>query len=122
MKGKIEEIKMPDAIRKYNEGMLGVDLPDWKVKKYRISIRSKKWYFCAFSRCLDVIMVNAHELYKICTTDESKLDLLEFRCVVTSCLLREGAHNHGSRSFKGVRVPKAARLIGDHIMQRTTGK
>ena len=62
MKGKIEEIEMPDVIRKYNEGMLGVDLSDWKVEKYRISIRSKKWYFCAFTHCLDVIMVNASEL------------------------------------------------------------
>ena len=49
-----QSVMMLNCIAKYNEGMLGVDLSDWKTQKYRIGIKSKKWYYSIFTHALDV--------------------------------------------------------------------
>lgn len=41
----------------------GVDLFDATIAKYRISIRSRKWYWCLFSWVLSALAVNAWKLY-----------------------------------------------------------
>ena len=60
-----KSVLMPDCVAKYNEGMLGVDLADWKIQKYRVGIKSKKWYFSIFTHALDVALVNAHAIYNL---------------------------------------------------------
>ena len=37
-----QPVQVPKSITKYNAGMLGRDLADWKTQKYRVSIKSKK--------------------------------------------------------------------------------
>ena len=37
-----KSVLMPDCLAKYYEGMLGVDLADWKTQKYRVGIKGKK--------------------------------------------------------------------------------
>ena len=59
-------------IAKYNVGMGGVDMSDWKVEKYRCAIKSKKWYFFIFTHCLDVAVVNTSILYNLGNTDDKK--------------------------------------------------
>ncbi len=126
-KGGKQQIDMPQIISQYNSGMLGVDLADWKTQKYRISIKGKKWYFTLFTHCLDVVMVNCHELYKIVTTDKNPMDLLEFRCYITSCLLKtecsQKPHGRAKPNVSATcRIPTMVRSLGHHILQRTTGK
>ena len=115
-------VNMPDAIKKINSGMPGVDLSDWKTQRYRIAIKGKKWYFCLFSHMLDVAIVNAHELYKIVTQDEKKMDLLDFRTFITTCLMKEMGSvrpGHSSR-VSGSSLPKRLRVNDNHVIQRTT--
>ena len=49
-----QPVQVPKCITEYNAGMLGVDLADWKTQKYRVGIKSKKWYFSLVTHCLDV--------------------------------------------------------------------
>ena len=40
-----QPVQVPKCITEYNAGMLGVNFADWKTHKYRVGIKSKKWYF-----------------------------------------------------------------------------
>ena len=79
---------MPDCVAKYNEGMLGVDLADWKTQTYHVGIKSKKWYFLIFTHPLDVSVVNAHAIYNLMHERSEQVDLFNFRAEVTLCLLK----------------------------------
>ncbi len=118
----IDELNMPFAISKYNAGMLWVDVSDWKTQKYCTGIKGKKWYFCLVTHCLDVSVVNSHEFYKLVSSDAKKLDLLEFRCHITSCLLKEEGSNLPSNSASRIAsVSVDARRTGKHFLERTEG-
>ena len=62
-----KSVLMPHCVAKYNEGMLGVDLADWKTQIYRVGIKSKKMVFfdfyscfgCCSCQCLCYIQPNA---------------------------------------------------------------
>ena len=71
-------VQQPYLIHSYNRSMGGVDHLDWLVQKYRISIRSKKWYFPLFTNAVDVVICNAWILH--CKTHtKPSLSLLDFR-------------------------------------------
>jgi len=79
-------ISQPQVITKYNKFMGGVDHLDWLVQNYRMGVRSKKWYFNFFTKCLDVALVNAWILHS--TVAEKPTTLLSFRCYVTRSYLK----------------------------------
>lgn len=56
---KMVQVPRPSLIGKYNDSMGGTDLMDQNVARYRIAIRSKKWWWCIFSWMLDISMNNA---------------------------------------------------------------
>ena len=58
-------VQIPKLVKSYNAGMGFVDQLDWNVGKYRVGIRSKKWYWCLFTNLLDITVVNAWILYNI---------------------------------------------------------
>ena len=54
---------MPYATHKYNKCMGGTEQQDQNVNKYRISIRTKKWWWALFSLGIDVAIQNSWLLY-----------------------------------------------------------
>ena len=71
------EISQPFMVKHYNQTMGGVDRMDHNVDKYRISIRSKKWWWSLFAFCADVSIQQAWHLYRTTPAAETKpLDLL----------------------------------------------
>ena len=59
-------ISQPNVIAQYNKNMGGVDRMDQNINNYRISVRSKKWWWPLFAFCLDSIMHNAWQIYRRC--------------------------------------------------------
>ena len=113
-------VMMPDCIAKYNEGMLGVDLADWKTQKYRVGIKSKKWYFSICTHALDVALVNAHTIYNLRERHE-QVDLLNFRAEVTLSLLKmDTPSKPAGRGRKVVHLPQ--RVLKHHIERTPGGK
>ncbi len=114
-------VQVPYCVTQYNAGMLGVDLADWKTQKYRITIRSTKWYFSLFSHCIDVAVVNSHIIYNMMQEQKNKIDLLKFRTLVTTTLLRLDTGSKPQRQgVKMVPLPEDIALVGgNHILERT---
>jgi DNA excision repair protein ERCC-6 len=76
-------ISQPNLIHQYNSNMGGVDRMDQNISQYRISIRSKKWWWPFFAYCLDVAMQNAWLIYRQTASHRQlPLDQLEFRRTV----------------------------------------
>lgn len=70
----------PAVISEYNKYMGGTDRMDEDVGKYRIGIRSKKWYFTLITYLIDVAINNAWILSKIYANDFIPITSnLEFR-------------------------------------------
>lgn len=74
------DITQPYVVSQYNKYMGGVDRMDQNIATYRISIRSRKWWWPLFAYLLDVAMQNAWIIYR--QTEGARrrqLDQLEFR-------------------------------------------
>lgn len=59
------EIPQPYLIGQYNKNMGGVDRMDQNIATYRISIRSRKWWWPLFAYMVDVAMQNAWLIYRL---------------------------------------------------------
>ena len=57
-------ILQPNLINTYNKHMEGVGHHDWLLQKHTIAIRSKNWYWCLYTRIIDMELVNASILYR----------------------------------------------------------
>ncbi|XP_050497860.1 piggyBac transposable element-derived protein 3-like [Diabrotica virgifera virgifera] len=79
--------------------MGGVDRCDQNLSLYRISLRSKKWYFPLVAHCIDVALQNAWQLHRQRGGD---LDQLRFRRRVATTLLlqnkKKETHSKGHKS------------------------
>ena len=74
------KVDQPNVIKLYNKFMGGVDRCDQNVSAYRISIRSKKWWWALFVWIPDMVMQNAWLLYRNTKAPEDdNLDQLAFR-------------------------------------------
>ncbi|CAG4988189.1 unnamed protein product [Parnassius apollo] len=58
------KITCPRVIKEYNAHMGGVDLLDSFIGRYRISMRSRKWYLRIFYHLLDMTVINSWLVYK----------------------------------------------------------
>jgi len=73
-------VSQPNIVRVYNGTMGGVDRADQNVSLYRITMRTKKWWWPLFAHVIDLMMQNAWLLYrKTPSYHEKPLDLLGFR-------------------------------------------
>ena len=79
-KGRID-IKQPHCIKKYSEGMGGVDRLDQNIVTYMIVHRSKKWRWPIFYFCVDLCANNAFQIYRHQKVNpgQKPLNLLRFR-------------------------------------------
>lgn len=77
-------ILRPCVIGKYNSSMSGTDLMDENISRYRIGLRSKKWWWCLFTWLLDATLQNAWVLHK---RAGNKLTQLQFRREIVKAYL-----------------------------------
>lgn len=59
-----KQLDCPAIVREYNKFMGGVDTLDASLGRYKIKLRSKKWYIRIFYHLLDVTICNAWLLYR----------------------------------------------------------
>lgn len=82
-------ISCPNIVQIYNKHMGGVDLLDGLIGRYKIKIRTKKWYMRLFYHLLDVTLVNSWIIYKktmLSRNEKHVLNLAEFRSEIAYCL------------------------------------
>ncbi|KAL8585552.1 hypothetical protein ACOMHN_046212 [Nucella lapillus] len=87
------QIEQTDLIKVYNTTMGGVDRADQNINTYRITMRTKKWWWPFFAHALELVMQNAWLLYRRTDAQNAEsLDLLAFRRrVVQVYLMRHAA-------------------------------
>lgn len=100
---KQTSIVCPKIIKEYNAHMGGVDLMDSFLGRYRIKMKSRKWYIRLFYHLLDMAIINSWVLYK--QSNEGKelktLSLADFRTDLADSLCKygpSGAHKRGRPS------------------------
>lgn len=114
-------LPQPYLIKHYNQTMGGVDRMDQNVEKYRISIRSKKWWWPVFMYCIDLAVQQTWHIYR--ATDaglRQPLDLLGVRRALVTVLLAQGRTPAVSPGRPRGRMRPLSRRIPDHI--RLDGK
>ncbi|GBP44061.1 Chimeric ERCC6-PGBD3 protein [Eumeta japonica] len=77
------------ATKEYNAYMGGVDLIDTFIGRYRIGMRSRKWYLRIFYHSLDMTVINSWLVYKYLKRNEapsSILNLCHYRLELTEVL------------------------------------
>ncbi len=70
------DVNQPKMIGEYNQSMGGTDRMDQNIGKYRISIRSKKWWWSIFTWLLSATASNAWLLFRVSNPDVPFLDFL----------------------------------------------
>ncbi|KAF5925172.1 piggyBac transposable element-derived protein 1 isoform X1 [Diceros bicornis minor] len=88
---EIPQISQPAIVKLYDECREGVAKMDQIISKYRVRIRSKKWYSILVSYMIDVAMNNAWQLHRACNPGAS-LDLLDFWRYVAHFYLEHNAN------------------------------
>ncbi|XP_037700656.1 uncharacterized protein LOC119540783 [Choloepus didactylus] len=84
-------ISQPSIVKLYDEYRGGIAKMDQIISKYRVRIRSKKWYSLLVNYMIDVAMNNAWQLHRACNPGAS-LDLLDFRRCVAHFYLEHNAN------------------------------
>ncbi|XP_045706653.1 LOW QUALITY PROTEIN: piggyBac transposable element-derived protein 1 [Phyllostomus hastatus] len=87
---EISQISRPSIVELYDECREGVANMDQIISKYRVRIRSKKWYSVLVSFMVDVAMNNAWQLHRACNPGAS-LDPSDFRRRVAHAYLEPSA-------------------------------
>ncbi|KAF0308538.1 PiggyBac transposable element-derived protein 2 [Amphibalanus amphitrite] len=115
--GKVD-VPQPRLLSTYNDGMGGVDIHDWHLSKYNIAIRGKKWYWCLLTRMIDMTVVNAWLLHKVCTPNgKAQLSQVEFRREIAISYLRSSSRNSACLPTSPALVPQSMRYDGiGHLM------
>lgn len=110
-------IDQPNLIHVYNNTMGGTDRADQNISQYRISIRSKKWWWPLFAFLLDAAMNNAWLLHRRCPSHENDpLDQLSFRRrIVDVYLRRHRVDRRVGRPLKGTVPRSTAKRVLDEI-------
>lgn len=104
------QVPQPSIVSTYNENMGGTDRMDQNIGQYRMSIRSKKWWWPLFAAMPDIAMQNAWLLYRL--TNSPKMDLLSFRREV--CMLYFRRYSQNKRNPIG-RLPIGMRQVRQHL-------
>ena len=102
--------KLPEMVDDYNHHMMGVDRMDQMMSYYSFQRKSIKWWRKVFFWVMEVMVNNAHVIYKAHTTTSRKLTMKEFRRELAVELCRNVV-----RSETGV-------LCHDHTLERLHGR
>lgn len=84
------EVSFPAIVKQYNVHMGGVDLLDSHIGRYRIKMRSRKWYMWLFYHLLDIAIINSWLLYRRCNEGNKTMSLLDFRIELATTLCSIG--------------------------------
>ncbi|KAF2888104.1 hypothetical protein ILUMI_18069 [Ignelater luminosus] len=103
-------VSQPNVIFMYNKYMGGVDRMNENIDKYRVCIKSKRWWWVLFTFCLDTAVHNAWQLHRKYTSENTKLDYLHFRRIVVQAYLQL----YGTSAVGGGR-PKTPKAIGSRV-------
>lgn len=93
------DIPCPNLVKEYNRHMGGVDLLDGLIGRYKIRMRTKKWYLRLFYHLMDVTIINCWLLYRKIRRDrkETYLPLAQFRAELAYCLCNQGTPSTSKR-------------------------
>lgn len=105
----ISSVSQPFVIGQYNKYMGGVDRMDQNIHNYRISVRSKKWWWSLFAFCLDSCMHNAWQYYRL-QPNCRKTDFLQFRRTVVQVYLKKYARSISTRGRPKLSKPLQERI------------
>ncbi|KAG5896127.1 hypothetical protein JTB14_011872 [Gonioctena quinquepunctata] len=121
-------VPRPFLIKEYNAHMGGTDLMDENLSRYRIGIRSKKWWWPIFTWFIEVTVTNAWQIH---WKSGGKLMQFEFRREIATCYLtsyrtisKPGGRPRTSKSSVSLnRVPDDIRYDGmSHLVVETLKK
>jgi len=90
---RILDVNCPAIIKDYNRHMGGVDLLDSLIGRYKIRMRTKKWYMRIWYHLIDVTVVNAWLLYRrveVLNGRKPTMSLFDFRLNVSYSLTKVG--------------------------------
>lgn len=102
-KSKIE-VSCPFVVTEYNRHMGGVDLLDSLIGRYKIKMRSRKWYIRLFYHFIDLTVVNSWLLYKRVKEEQNlpmQFELADWRKNIAYSLTKSGdfKNQRGRRSI-----------------------
>ncbi|KAH9631151.1 hypothetical protein HF086_001086 [Spodoptera exigua] len=108
------EITCPKIIKDYNAHMGGVDLMDSFLGRYRIRVKSRKWYIRLFYHMLDMATINSWVLYKKANKNRSQklMSLADFRSELANTLCL----------YKSSEIVRRGRLSTQSIDREIRGK
>ena len=113
-------LTQPLVIKKYNEGMGGVDLMDRLIGSYRPRVSAKKWWWTLFLNVLNVSISAAWRLWEICNPKEKKTHI-QFRRHIALILLVSG--NDALKEVSNrtpASLPRDIKVDGkDHVASQT---
>lgn len=104
-------VSQPYVISAYNKYMGGVDRMDENIDRYRISIRSKKWWWAPFAFCIDTSIHNAWQLYRKNAEQATQMDFLQFRRTIVQVYLKK----YGNPVIGGGR-PKSSKELQSRVL------
>ncbi|XP_036928329.1 piggyBac transposable element-derived protein 3-like [Acanthopagrus latus] len=113
-KRSMDKVRQPKCIQDYSTQRGGVDLHDQCVSRYRVNIRSKKWWWPCFSWALSsaigkqLVLLQSFRSWK-----SGEKDLLSFqRLLAQTLLLHYGTKpsRQGRRSLMAVAITDATRF------------
>lgn len=95
-------IDCPKIVKEYNAHMGDVDLMDSFLGRYRIKVKTRKWYIRIFYHLLDVAIINSWVLYKSVETKKGLeprklMNLAEFRTELADVQRTYGAVSEPTR-------------------------
>ncbi|KAK7110131.1 hypothetical protein V1264_014056 [Littorina saxatilis] len=108
--------------------MGGCDRMDQNIAKYRVSIRSKKWWWAIFSFCLDLCVQQTWHMYRATPASEYiPMDLVAVQRAIADIYLKRSHaaarlelpnHPVGRVAKLDRRIPPAIRCDGlDHLVE-----
>ena len=116
----IVNVPQPHVIRRYNDGMGGVDLLDRLLSSYRPTIKAKKWWWPLFLNVVNMSVVAAWRLYSR-LHPQLKVSHLDFRRTITLCLLKRKIPRVQIGGGHHADLPDDIRYDGvGHISEATT--
>ena len=112
-------VDQPELIKVYNKNMGGVDRCDQNISAYRISMKSKKWWWALFAWIPDMVVQNCWLLYRQNKLPEDPtLDLLAFRREIVQTYLKKYAKPISSGRPRGRILPANQRISIDVRLDR----
>ncbi|KAG8505925.1 PiggyBac transposable element-derived protein 1, partial [Galemys pyrenaicus] len=84
------QLSRPSIVALYDECKAGVAKMEQTISKYKVRIRSRKWYSVLVNYMIDTAVSNAWQLHRACSPAAS-LDLLDFRRYVAHFYLEHHA-------------------------------